>query len=337
MAKMKSKVFVDKAIDIAKNYKTLYVMGCFGAPMNAANKKRYSDNNKYNRDPKRTAMINAASSDTFGFDCVNLIKGILWGWSGDTSKKYGGAKYVSNGVPDTNADGMINKCTDVSNDFSKIVPGEAVWKPGHIGIYIGDGLAVECTPSWDNKVQITAVGNKGLKSGYDTRHWTKHGKIPYIDYSDQDTKPVSKPASKTEVTYQVYADGKWLPVVKGYNTINSNGYAGIFGKEISGIRVKLSDGKTVTIRSHLCDKPRTDWLSAVTKWNLTSNGYSGWKGRPTDCIAMKADGHKLKYRVHVEGGDWLSWVTGYNIADYNNGLAGIYGKPIDAVQISIIE
>ena len=32
---------VEKCIDIAKNYKTLYVMGCFGAPMTAANKKRY--------------------------------------------------------------------------------------------------------------------------------------------------------------------------------------------------------------------------------------------------------------------------------------------------------
>ena len=31
MSKMTAKVFVDKAVDIAKNYKTLYVMGCFGA------------------------------------------------------------------------------------------------------------------------------------------------------------------------------------------------------------------------------------------------------------------------------------------------------------------
>ena len=35
---MKSKVLVEKALDIAQHYKTLYVMGCFGAPMTAANK-----------------------------------------------------------------------------------------------------------------------------------------------------------------------------------------------------------------------------------------------------------------------------------------------------------
>lgn len=28
---MTAKELVDKAVDIAKNYKTLYVMGCFGA------------------------------------------------------------------------------------------------------------------------------------------------------------------------------------------------------------------------------------------------------------------------------------------------------------------
>ena len=37
MSKMTAKAFVDKAVDIAKNYKTLYVMGCFGAPLTGSN------------------------------------------------------------------------------------------------------------------------------------------------------------------------------------------------------------------------------------------------------------------------------------------------------------
>jgi hypothetical protein len=51
---------------------------------------------------------------------------------------------------------------------------------------------------------------------------------------------------------------------------------------------------------------------------------------------MKADGVKLKYRVHVKGGGWLDWITDYDITDYANGLAGVYGKPIDAVQIDVV-
>lgn len=206
MSKMPVATFIEKAKDAALNHKTLYVMGCFGAPMTAANKLRYTKNHKYNERPERTAMINAATEDTFGFDCVCLIKGLLWGWNADKTKIYGGASYASNGVPDLGADTMINVCTGVSTDFSKIEPGEVVWKSGHIGIYIGDGLAVECTPAWKNQVQITAVANIGQKSGYASRSWTKHGKLPYVDYT-----PAPAPAPKkhpfTDVkTGSYYAD-----------------------------------------------------------------------------------------------------------------------------------
>lgn len=166
--------------NVAQNYKTLYVMGCFGAPMTDSNKERYCKNHSYNKDATRTAMIKSASSDTFGFDCVCLIKGVLWGWNGDASKVYGGASYASNGVPDIGADSMIKVCSGVSTDFSKIEVGEAVWIEGHIGVYIGDGLAVECTPKWKNCVQITACNCS--KSGYNRRDWTKHGKLPYVSY-----------------------------------------------------------------------------------------------------------------------------------------------------------
>lgn len=186
----------NKLKDIAKNYKTLYVMGCFGAPMTAANKKRYTQNHSYNKQADRTAMINAASADTFGFDCVCLIKGVLWGWSGDKNAIYGGATYASNGVPDIGADSMIKVCKNVTTDFSKIEIGEAVWLEGHIGVYVGDGLAVECTPRWANKVQITAC-NRNV-SGYNRRNWTKHGKLPYVKYVDS-TEPVTPPATDTTV------------------------------------------------------------------------------------------------------------------------------------------
>lgn len=190
---MKNTELVAKLIDIAKNYKTLYVMGCFGAPMTDGNKKRYCTNHDYNKQESRTAMIKAASADTFGFDCVCLIKGVLWGWNGDKNAAYGGATYASNGVPDIGADSMIEKCLNVSTDFSNIEVGEAVWLKGHIGVYIGNGLAVECTPAFANKVQITAVKNIGTKSGYNSRTWTKHGKLPYVTYEKVEPTPQPQP------------------------------------------------------------------------------------------------------------------------------------------------
>lgn len=216
MAKMKSSVFVEKAIDIAKNYKTLYVMGCFGAPMTSGNKTRYCSNHRYNRQSERTKMIKSASSDTFGFDCVCLIKAILWGWCGDASKAYGGAGYNTNGVPDIGADQMIKVCTGVSSSgWANMVPGEVVWTTGHIGIYIGNGLAVEATPAWKNKVQITAVANIGTKAGYNARTWKKHGKLPYVEYTDNKatvhvTGNASAGSASDEQTIWKFLKGKGL-------------------------------------------------------------------------------------------------------------------------------
>lgn len=190
----------EKCKEVAKKYKTLYVLGCFGAPMNDKNKERYSENNSYNRNVERSVMIKSATAETFGFDCVCLIKGLLWGWNGDTSKNYGGASYMSNRVPDIGADSMIKKCTDVTTDFSDIQVGEVVWMEGHIGVYIGGGLAVECTPKWKNCVQITAVHNIGTKSGYNGRRWTKHGKLPYVTYENPN---ISTSASKGESTVTI--------------------------------------------------------------------------------------------------------------------------------------
>lgn len=206
---MKASDFVAKLKDIATNYKTLYVMGCFGAPMTAANKKRYIDHHPYNKQPARVKLINAASSDTFGFDCVCLIKGVLWGWSGNESKIYGGAKYATNGVPDADANAMINLCSEVSTDFGKIEIGEAVWTNGHIGVYIGNGLAIECTPAWKNRVQITACNCS--KPGYNTRKWKKHGKLPYIDYTVASAAPAtdSKPKLDVATLYKKSIAGKY--------------------------------------------------------------------------------------------------------------------------------
>ena len=184
---------------VAKKHKTLYVMGCFGAPLSATNKARYTTNHTYNRQADRTAKIKASTANTFGFDCVGLIKGLLWGWNGNTAKTYGGAKYAANGVPDINADTMISRCSSVSTDFSKVQIGEALWTNGHIGIYIGNGLAVEATPSWADRVQITAVLNIGSKTGYKSRRWKKHGRLPWVAYADK---------TVDELAREVIA-GKW--------------------------------------------------------------------------------------------------------------------------------
>ena len=227
-------------LNVAQNYKTLYVMGCFGAPLNAENKERYTQNHEYNRQTVRTVKIKSAASNTFGFDCCGLIKGILWGWSGDTSKRYGGASYTSNNVPDRSADQMIKLCAGVTSDFSDIVPGEIVWTAGHVGVYVGNGLAVECTPAWGDCVQVTAVHNIGKKSGYNGRKWSKHGKLPYVSYTaaaEPTPAPAPSASSKNEsaaLTVQTLKRGSTGAAVKAMQILligngHSCGSAGVDG------------------------------------------------------------------------------------------------------------
>lgn len=182
--RMKNTELVERAIDIATNYKTTYIWGGIGLPITAETIKRAEKAYPKNTTAGYAAAAKKLSGDpkAFYFDCVGLIKAILWGWCGDSSKTYGGASYGDNDVPDIGADAMITQCYDVSTNFSSTVPGEVVWCSGHIGIYIGDGLAVECTPAWKIGVQITVVGNIGKKASYPTRTWTKHGKLPWVYY-----------------------------------------------------------------------------------------------------------------------------------------------------------
>lgn len=181
---------VNKHKEVAQKYKTVYMWGCFGHPVTEAIiKEKASQYPSWYTSAKQAELRKLIGKGYFGFDCVNLTKGLLWGWNGSQTSYTGGAKYNTNGVPDVSANGMITKCKDVSTTGWKDMEiGEGLWMDGHWGLYIGDGLAVECTPAWKNGVQITAVGNIGAKAGYNTRTWTKHGKLPYITYVKDETK-----------------------------------------------------------------------------------------------------------------------------------------------------
>ena len=176
---MKQSNFIRMAILFEKQ-PTVYVNGAFGAVANDSSKKRY----KNAQNITRWTKIQNCPKNGFFADCCGLVKGILWGWNADTSKIYGGAVYKSNGVPDVNENGLLDNCYDVSTDFSHISDGELVWMKGHCGIYIGDGIVIESTPAWDCGVQKTGLGNTGHSVNGKSRNWTKHGKLTWVEYSD---------------------------------------------------------------------------------------------------------------------------------------------------------
>lgn len=126
------------------------------------------------------------------FDCVLSVKCILWGFKADKKLFRGGTIYESNGVEDFTCNGALNLCSDVSTDFTHLTPGEYLCMKGtkynHTGIYLGNNQVFEDTTGWDtNKAIISNINSKGERSykGSKSLRWTYHGKLKYIDYSDQ--------------------------------------------------------------------------------------------------------------------------------------------------------
>lgn len=222
---MSANTFISKLWDIATNYDTLYVLGTWGWPATPANKTRAINKQSYNATTARKVKIEAASRNTFFFDCGGLIKGPLWGWCGDPNKAYGGAGYACNGVPDSG--NLIGLCKEVSTDFSNILPAEIVSIPGHVGVYVGNGMILECTPKWKDCVQQTWLGNTGHTKG-NYRMWDKHGKLPWIDYSSvvaENEKVMPGNITSTEdiftgdvITYEVLRGDNLTKIAKKFST-----------------------------------------------------------------------------------------------------------------------
>lgn len=137
------------------------------------------------------------------------------------------------------------------------------------------------------------------------------------------------------VKYMVHVvndhNGRWLPEVLSENATPSdaiNGYAGSFGKPITGIA--LSGG--FEYRVHI---QGGGWLPPVSHYNIQDSveGFAGDRKleRLIDGIAISSGDYE--YQVHLLGGGWLPPVSGYNILDWNYGCAGKQGYPIDALLI----
>lgn len=93
---------------------------------------------------------------------------------------------------------------------------------------------------------------------------------------------------------------------------------------------EVTESETVNKNVNVFYKACTNgkWLPEVKN----TEDYAGIQGKAITDIAIKVDKGSVKYRVHIKGGKWLPYVTGYNTSDSNNGYAG-NGKPIDLIEV----
>ena len=158
------------------------------------------------------------------------------------------------------------------------------------------------------------------------------------DMPSEDNQGGDDSGTDVNVTYAVQLeDGTILP-----EATNLEDYAGIRGRKVVGIAARVDRGE-LKYQVHVLGG---GWLPYVTgcDWNDAANGYAG-NGRVIDALRVyystpgdivEADGYKkAKYRVAPAGGNYYSWQCDDETSNGQDGYAGMIGRPIDRVQITI--
>lgn len=179
------------------------------------------------------------------------------------------------------------------------------------------------------------------------------GNIYYADYSspykDAYIETSAQAGRKVNVIYQAQIGGDyWLPQV-----INDEDYAGIRGRNITGITLSTDIGYAVY---RVYSNGR--WLAYVDSRNSDiSDYYNGYAGNGYSIEAVEVyyytpdtllyneaphyqafteNGYKYAYyRVSTTGNDYFPYQTDNERNDGQDGYAGIYGRKVDRFQIVI--
>jgi N-acetylmuramoyl-L-alanine amidase CwlA len=220
------------------------------------------------------------------------------GNNGDTAENNG--NYFKNNAVETSAHYFVDDTTVVRSVADKNI----AWHAGDwdincrsIGIEIA-GSTTECTgKTLENVIALT----KGLMKKYNIskerviRHYDANGKLCPAFWCGSQQKD------------RLFREQFW----------NKLGEKAEENKELKK--------PTLTYRVY-----------ADNKWYDEIKGLSNIAGRKKQAIsavAVKVSKGNIKYRVHLLNGDWLPWVTDYDINDNVNGYAGIKGKVIDGLQV----
>lgn len=151
----------------------------------------------YNRFPYNLGYYDGWN---ISFDCWNLVKALVNEPSIDQNYTVGHHAPAVGNMGDWDGWTILQHCSDVSTDFSRLYRGEYLYMAGHAGVYLGNGWVCECTTDFgcDGVIlsQITSSGGR-YRNGIWGRSWTWHGKLTeWIDYTE-------KPSGKIDV------DGEW--------------------------------------------------------------------------------------------------------------------------------
>lgn len=168
---------------------SIYLYGSFGQKLTTAFINQKAKQYVYNisRQSIYKKCMNSEGTE-YAFDCVGLIKSYIWGG-------YGKVDYNKN--QDVSANGMYNKAK-VKGKISTMPEtiGLLVHMSGHIGIYIGNGYVIECTPAKAFAKQNHGGGGV-CKTKLTDRKWVHWLECPFIEYKEEVKTPTTTTTPST--------------------------------------------------------------------------------------------------------------------------------------------
>lgn len=286
-------------------------------------------------------MINMCKDNRHGYDQTNR-----WGPDYDCSSAVitalrnagfdtGQATYTGNM--------SVNLCARGFRRLSPAIPkrrGDILLNDvNHVALHLGNNQLAEYA---SNEYGGIIGGQSGDQTGGEARVRSYYS-YPWncvLRYTDAQSGGGTSPAAgQIDVWYAVMLKGGMvLPFIKNREKdASGDDFAGINGKEIVGIAVKVSVG-SIEYEVHT---PATGWLGKVTGCNFNNfkNGYAGDGSNAIDMIRMylySPLGNKyIYYRVSPITGNYYPYQRDIDIGRGMDGYAGIKGRSIDRIQMYV--
>lgn len=189
-------------------------------------------------------------------DCYGLIKRYKWS-GGDAENPSLDDTPIYNGKEDVNANTAYQKAT-VKGKISTIpeVRGLIVWKPGHVGVYLGNGRVAEAR-GFDYGTVITKLSD---------RPWTNWFQEVGIRY-DQEPQPEPTPG-KDKLMIELEVLRKTTPTMKGPNVL-------VFQSMMNTLGIRDDEGKELVEDSSFGKRCEQAAIRYQKKVGLTPDGVVG--------------------------------------------------------------
>lgn len=197
---------------------------------------------------------------------------------------------------------------------------------GKIALYVDESNTAWTNSNWDSNCKSVTIETSDDNSSWYVNDTTLNSLIKLVADIAKRNNLGKLVKGKNLTWHSLVADKGRETTCPGDYLRSKIQYIADEANKINGYGSATSDTKVNVY--YRVKTLKHGWLPEVK--NLED--YAGFQGSPITDVAIRVDKGSIKYRVAPVGKDFLPYVTGCNINDFNNGYAG-NGTPIDRLEV----